>query len=164
MDMVKSIRFLPPNPLADKAIRLPDTSVEELCERATQAVDEAKTPLFDKLEEEANRLTSTFDASTERSGERPDQIKALNAIAFELKGLGSMFGYQLVSSISDLIFQMTKPDSPVTEDVLDVIGLQVDAIALIIRERREGDGGESGRALVGSLKEAMGKVLADPEA
>jgi len=162
--MVKSVRFLPPNPLAEKARRLPDTSVEELCEKATQAVDEAKAPLFEKLEDEASRLKSTFDALMEGPGERPDQIKALNAIAFELKGLGGMFGYQLVSSISEHIVQMTKPDSPVTEDVLDVIGLQVDAVALIIRERREGDGGESGRALVGSLKEAMGKVLADPEA
>jgi len=160
MDMVKSIRFLPPNPLAEKAVRLPAMSVDELCEKATQAVKQAKGPLFGRLEEEAYRLKSTLDALMGRPGDLPDQIKALNAIAFELKGLGGMFGYQLVSDISEHIVQMTKPDSPVTGDVLDAIGLQVDAVALVIRERREGDGGESGRALVDSLKVVMDKVLA----
>jgi hypothetical protein len=161
MRMVKSIRFLPPNPLAGKARRLPGTSAEELCERATQAIDQAKAPLIGNLEDEANRLKSTFDALMERPGERSDQIKELNAIAFEMKGLGGMFGYPLVSKISGLIFQLTKPGSPATEDVLDVVGLQVDAVALVIRERRKGDGGDTGRALFTSLKEAKDKVLAE---
>jgi hypothetical protein len=158
--MVRSIRFLPPNPLAAKARHMPNTSVEELCEKAAQAGGEVSVPLFAKLEEEANRLKSTFDALMERRRDLPDQIKALNAVAFELKGLGGMFGYQLVSSISEHIVQMTKPDILITEDLLDVIGLQVEAIALVIREQREGEGGESGRALVASLKEVMEKVSA----
>jgi hypothetical protein len=159
--MVKSIRFLPPNPLAGKAKRLPGTSAEELCEKAARTVDEAKAPLFAKLEEEADRLRSTFGALKECPGDPSDQVKELNSTAFELKGLGGMFGYPLVSRIGELILQMTKPDIPVTGDVLDVIGLQVDAVALVIRDRREGDGGDSGRALVASLKEAMDKVSAE---
>jgi len=158
--MVKSVRFLPPNPLAGKARRLPDTSAEELCLKGTQAIDAAKAPLFAKLEEEANRLKSAYDVLMQRPGERSDRIKALNAIAFELKGLGGMFGYPLVSRIGELILQVTQPNVGVTEDVLEVIELQVDALTLVIRERREGDGGESGRALIASLEEAMDKVLA----
>lgn len=157
---MKTVKFLPPNPLAGKARRLSNTSAAELCEKATQAVDRAKAPLFGKLEDEANRLKPTFDALMERRGDLIDQIKSLNAIAFEMKGLGGMFGYPLVTRISELILRLTRPDIPVTEDILDVIGLQVDAITLVVRERREGDGGDSGQALVASLKEAMDRVLA----
>jgi len=158
--MVKSVRFLPPNPLAGKARRMPDTSAEELCRKGTRAIDAAKAPLFAQLEEEANRLKSACDVLIQRPGDRSNQVKALSAIAFELKGLGGLFGYPLVSRIGELILRVTKPDVGVTEDVLEVIELQVDALTLVIRERREGDGGESGQALVASLEAAMDKVLA----
>lgn len=159
--MVKSVRFVPQNSLAGKARRLPDTTVDELCERASRAVDAAKEPLFAKLEEEAGRLKSKFDALLQRRGGSAADIRSLNAIAFELKGLGGMFDYPLVSSISGLIFKMTKPDVRITKEVLNVIGLQVDAVTVAMRERRKGDGGDGGQALVASLTEAMEKVLAN---
>jgi len=158
--MAKSVRFLPPNPLAGKARPLPDTSAEALCLKATQAVDAAKAPLFAEIEDEADRLKSACDALKDGPGDVSDRIEALSAIAFELKGLGGMFGYPLVTRIGELILQVTKPEVPVTQDVLEVIELQVDALTLVVRERREGDGGESGRDLVASLEEAMDKVLA----
>ena len=158
--MARCVRFLPPNPLAGKARPLPGKSAEELCLKATQAVEGAKAPLFVEFVKEAEQLKSVCDALSERPGDPSGQIKALNAIAFELKGLGGMFGYPLVSRIGELILQVTKPDIPVTEDVLEVIELQVDALTLVIRERREGDGGERGRDLVASLEAAMDKVLA----
>jgi hypothetical protein len=158
---MKSTRFLPPNPLAEKVSRLPDESWEKPRDQAARAIDDAKTPLFAKLEEEVERLQSAFSALMEDAGDPGDHLKALNAISFELKGLGSMFGYDLVSEIGEFIFHMTKPGHTATDDVLDVIGLQVDAIALVIRERRDGDGGERGRVLVASLEEAMQKVSAE---
>jgi hypothetical protein len=158
--MTKPMRFIPPNPIADKVERKPGTSVEELCSQASTAMEQAKEPLARTLEEDAERLKATYDAAVANPKDRDNHLGALHALAFEMKGLGGMFGYPLVSTVSELMLKMTDPATAKTAGVLDVIGLQVDAIALIVREQRDGEGGESGKALIATLRKAMDKVTA----
>jgi len=156
--MTKLTRFVPPNPIADKVEVLPDSSAEELCAHASMAVDELKAPLIEHLEKEADRLRSMLAAATASPSDRGIQLEAMHRVVFELKGLAGTFDYPLVSMISEFILKMIGPGLVANESVLEVIGLQVDAINLIIRERLEGGGGKSGQALISSLQMAMAKV------
>jgi hypothetical protein len=160
--MAKVFRFRPPNPLADKVKLMPEVSAEELCAKAGDAIEQVKTPLFQKLEEDVDRLRSTLNVMKSASGDGVTYLNALHAIAFEMKGLAGMFGYPLVARVSELILQTTGSQMPATGRILEVIGLQVDAITLIIRERRAGDGGEMGHALIASLQMAMDRVSDAP--
>ena len=158
--MTKPVRFIPPNPIADKVERKPGTSVEELCSQASTAMEQAKAPLFQDLEADADRLKSSYEAVLADPKDQDARLAALHALAFEMKGLGGMFGYPLVSIVSELLLKMTDPAVSKTAEVLEVIGLQVDAIALIIHERRGGEVGEGDQALIASLRAAMEKVAA----
>jgi hypothetical protein len=158
--MSKPVRFIPPNPIADLVERKPGTSAEELCSQADTAMEQAKAPLFQELETDAERLKLTYEAILADRNDRDAQLETLHALAFEMKGLGGLFGYPVVSIVSELLLKMTDAAVSKTEEVLEVIGLQVDAIALIIRERRDGEVGESDQALIASLRAAMEKVAA----
>ena len=160
--MTKPVRFIPPNPIADKVERKAGSSVEELCAEASAAMERAKSPLLQTLEEDVDRLKSTYEAVLANPEDRALHLEALHALAFEMKGLGGIFGYPLVSMVSELLLKMTDPVTSKSSDGLGVVGLQVDAICLLIRERREGDGGESGQALIASLRQAMEKVTTAP--
>jgi hypothetical protein len=83
----------------------------------------------------------------------------------DIQGLGSTFGYSLVTEIASLLCRITKDIRQRLDDGQEVSGLTHDAIEAHIRALEmaigadiRGDGGEVGQRLLDGLRKAAAKV------
>lgn len=85
----------------------------------------------------------------------------------QLKGNGGMFGYRLVSEISDILLFFIENIDGLNADALAVVKVHHAALQAIVSARLKGTGGAEGRALLTELEKACGryydKYHIDPE-
>ncbi len=106
--------------------------------------------LIVKLQEQHGRCVDTPEM-------RRDCLEAMHHIAHDMKGQGGTFGYPLVTSFADSLYNFTKSRDDVTDNQIELIKAHVDAMRAVIRGRVSGDGGEIGAQLNKSLNEAITK-------
>ena len=82
---------------------------------------------------------------------RTDRLGRMFAIAHDMKGQGSTFGYPLISELGGRLCRLleTVPD-PSAQDMDRIAALAV-AMGRVIRDRLAGDGGEDGSRLRAEL-------------
>jgi hypothetical protein len=85
-------------------------------------------------------------------------LRTLYGHAFDMKGSGGTFGFALISRIGDLLCAFLSRTPIAGPRELKLIGLHIDALATVIREDIEGDGGTIGRVLLVELEQAALKV------
>jgi len=90
-------------------------------------------------------LTACFARLDDASS--PDAMADLFAIAHNMKGQGTTFGYPLVTRIAQALCRLIEQ----APDAVAAIGAHVAALARVVGERLEGDGGEAGRSLLEDL-------------
>jgi len=92
-------------------------------------------------------------------------LRAINALAHELRGLGGMFGYPLITAIGKSLYLCTQDLSalddssgtvnhPPTIPLLTLVKSHIDSIRLILRDDIRGDGGRPGAMLLEGLARA----------
>ena len=79
-------------------------------------------------------------------------LEAMAQAVHVLKGQGSSFGFPLITSIGTSMMTLLKGRESVDEAFLSLLEVYVDALALIINEPIQGDGGELGDRLVERLE------------
>jgi CheY-like chemotaxis protein len=85
-------------------------------------------------------------------------IGRINRGAHEMRGQGGIFGYPLITEFSKSLFLTTNRHfQSISDSECELIKAHVDAIKVVIHERVEGDGGETGRALLTGLQAAIKK-------
>ena len=149
-------------PLAERVRQLPDVDVETIVARAEAAIEALKDDYRVALGTTLAELVACYRAATERPGGNAPELRALYHQAFDLKGPGGTFGYALISRIGDLLCAYLAGTPVAHRRELTLIGLHVDALATVIREGIEGDGGEIGRVLILSLEQAAAKLRQAP--
>ncbi len=85
-------------------------------------------------------------------------IAKINRGAHEMRGQGGIFGYPLITEFSKSLFLITNRHFPsLSDNEYELLKAHIDAIKVVIHEKVEGDGGETGRALLTGLQEAIRK-------
>lgn len=79
-------------------------------------------------------------------------------LALELKGQGSLFGYPLVTLYADVLKNFTAGLTHPTPRLHAIIGLNIDALGIIIRRRISGPGSMLERRVAEALREAYVKM------
>ena len=79
-------------------------------------------------------------------------LEAMAQAVHVLKGQGSSFGFPLITSIGTAMMTLLKGRESVDEAFLSLLEVYVDALALIINEPIQGDGGELGDRLIKRLE------------
>lgn len=75
-------------------------------------------------------------------------------IVMQLKANGSMFHYQLVSMISDVLQRFVEKIKIPQPDVLDIITIYIKILNIILSKNLKGNGGKEGLALTKELENA----------
>jgi hypothetical protein len=87
-------------------------------------------------------------------------VQALYAIAHNIKGQGSSFGFPLMTRLGDSLCRLTRGKRPFPDSDLNLIQAHLDAMRLVLAQGIRGDGGELGAKLAqrleGLVTEAMG--------
>lgn len=79
--------------------------------------------------------------------------------ALEIKGMGTMFGYPLLTVLAKSAHDFVKKLGAVTEDQFEVIRLHVDAMYVVLAQHVTGEGGATEKEVVKMLRAAIDKVL-----
>lgn len=75
-------------------------------------------------------------------------------IIMQLKSNGSMFHYQLISMISDVMLRFMENVKVLNDDFIDILGMYNKILEIILTKRLNGNGGREGYALTHELNGA----------
>lgn len=87
-----------------------------------------------------------------------DLINMMIAPAMQMKANGGMFGYDLVTTVSDLFVQFLESLTTLDDDILQVINGFISALNVILASDLKGSGGKDGTALVKELSAAWTRL------
>lgn len=123
-----------------------------------EAEDQLERSALDFTEWAATYLTQLSELCTETL-EAPERravhFEEINLLAHELRGQGGTFGYPLITTFAKMLYDSTRSGGRVDDAGVEIVKAHIDAMRAVIREKVAGDGGDVGRALLGSLEMAI---------
>ncbi len=90
----------------------------------------------------------------------PEEVSdEIYGIAHNIKGMGSTFGYDLLTEISSILCEYGRNVAECGVSNSQVINNHISAIRLVVEHRICGDGGAKGRELINGLNETIAANL-----
>jgi len=153
--------FRLPNSLKEKAggggfkgaAEMPLDFLEEAEEQLERAALDFTTWALGYVRKLSEHCEKALEADPE--GGRGSHFQEINLLALELRGQGGTFGYPLTSTFGKMLYDPTGEGCREDDNAVGIVKAHVDAIGAVLREKVAGDGGDIGRALLGSLKKAI---------
>jgi hypothetical protein len=146
----------PPNPLA-KAIPGggPAKIDPNVLRQAEQAVEDLQDDYPSWAQKDIDSLRAAVDDAQKDPGVLPQAIAEIYKCALDLKGQGGGFGYDLITSIGDLLTKFMEEREAVSTRDFEIICAHVDALQAVIRQDIKGDGDKIGNQIVDGLSELV---------
>jgi len=150
--------------------RLPNSLKEKAGGAGFKGAAEIPFELLEEAEEQLERAALDFttwaldylrklsELCTEALGQpegRGKHFAQINLLALELRGQGGTFGYPLISTFGKMLYDTTVEGCPQDDDAVEIVKAHIDAMRAVLREKVAGDGGQIGRELLASLKQAI---------
>ena len=98
------------------------------------------------------KLSETCDEALLEASDRSQHFSEINGMAMRLRGQGTTFGYELISKVSTMLFNVTGKGCHTDDKAVKVAVFHIETLRAVIRDDITGDGGETGRHLVEELK------------
>jgi hypothetical protein len=155
------------NRLKDKAAGLGGgdfTIAKEALEKAEAEIKKMAEDYPDWVAGYVPQLYRELRGAQEKPPEsRTPYFKRVAALAHELKGQGGTFGYPLITTFGQSLFEFASTsEGRVADDQIEIAKSHVDGIQAVIKNRVSGDGGALGAELVRALKQAIEKYQKKP--
>ena len=160
--MAKKAVFVPPpqdlrrkvvNYKKGFALKLAPEELRRLEEVVEKATDDFTREVADKL----RQLRAAIAEAAGGSADPGPAMQAIRALSLDIKGMGGMFKYPLLTayakSLNDFVVMMKTP----TAIQLDIIAAQIDALYVVMANRITGTGGRIERDLLDALRVATEK-------
>lgn len=123
--------------------------------RAERAVAQVLTKYPNLLGDEVTKLVAAWAEAPE--GLTSDTVAPVFAVAHELAGYGQTFGYPLVTILARSLCRLLTMGDLHRDRMATVVDAHIAALSAVIRNRLQGDGGETGLALAAGLDQAISK-------
>ncbi len=134
-------------------LKLEPEEIKKLEAVVEKATDQFTVEVADKLR--ALR-TALNDVANSQIG--ADQaMQAIRTISLEIKGMGGMFKYPLLTAFAKSLNDFTKDMGVPTPIQLDIIAAQIDALYVVMANRIQGTGSKIEMQLLSALEEAARK-------
>jgi hypothetical protein len=128
-------------------------------ERAEQATANLAGDYLEWVQEDLEKIQNAANALIVAKDD--DAASGLNdvfQISHDMKGQGGSFGYQLMTSIGDMLCGLVEGRQEAPPDLIEAIQVHIATMKLVIAERMEGDGGMEGRTLLKGLAQVAIKI------
>lgn len=130
----------------------------EVLKKVEEKIGEMAGDYSHWVTDEIKKLDETLHKLQEPGANLRVLIARINKGAHEMRGQGGIFGYPLITEFAKSLFLSTNRNYPtISENEFELLKAHIDAIKIVINERIEGDGGETGRALLNGLQAAIKK-------
>lgn len=128
---------------------------ESLVSRADRAVAAVLARYPTLLSDEVTKLVAAWASAPEAL--TSESVAPVFAVAHELAGYGETFGYPLVTILARSLCRLLKMGDLNRDRMAAVVDAHISALNAVVRNRLQGDAGETGLALAASLDQAIAK-------
>jgi len=134
-------------------LKLEPEEIKKLEAVVEKATDQFTVEVADKLR--ALRLALNDVANSQIGADQA--MQAIRSISLEIKGMGGMFKYPLLTAFAKSLNDFTKDMGAPTPIQLDIIAAQIDALYVVMANRIQGSGSKVEMELLSALEEAARK-------
>jgi len=128
----------------------------DLLEEADAKLERTAVEFHDWALDYLTDLSSHCDSAKKASdNKRRDYFDKINLVAHELRGQGGIFGYHLITTAGKSLYTITRLGCTTDDRTILIIKAHIDIMRIVFRDKIKGDGGTVGRALIGSLQDAI---------
>ncbi len=134
-------------------LKLEPEEIKKLEAVVEKATDQFTVEVADKLR--SLRIALNDVANSQIGADQA--MQAIRSISLEIKGMGGMFKYPLLTAFAKSLNDFTKDMGAPTPIQLDIIAAQIDALYVVMANRIQGSGSKVEMELLGALEEAARK-------
>ncbi len=149
----------PPNTLRAKVPKAGGLSVEQMAAEAETALQEIKDGYEAVVQEDVRRIDDAISRAMETPASAPDALKEVFGISHDIKGQAASLGYPLLTAIAQSLCRFISTSEPAALKRIDVVDVHTRAMGTVVGHKIRGDGGESGKKLLGALNAAVQKAI-----
>lgn len=134
-------------------LKLEPEEIRKLEAVVEKATDQFTIEVADKLR--ALRVALNDVANSQIGADQA--MQAIRSISLEIKGMGGMFKYPLLTAFAKSLNDFTRDMGVPTPIQLDIIAAQIDALYVVMGNRIQGSGSKVEMQLLAALEEAARK-------
>ena len=129
-----------------------EDNADEILARAHAAVAALKEGYRAQLVQDIETLRACLHALEGEQTDAEAPLQELFVTSHNVKGQAGTFGYDLITSISELLCEFLRAKPALSDEVVLIVRAHVDALSLLVDHDVEGNGGELGTEVVEKLK------------
>ena len=129
-----------------------------MLERAKNVIEEHGAGYVERARAQIESLQKTVQEASGDVQSRPELFAEIFLKSHDIRGLGSTFGYDLITEIGTSLCTLVEGMEVYDDDALGVVRAHVDALRAIIAHGVKGDGGEIGREISNGLAKVVAKL------
>jgi len=126
-----------------------------MLEQAEEELREAEVQYGEVARQYLERLHQACDRALAEPDRRADHFRAVHALAHELRGQGTTFGFPLLTSLAKSLYHYTGAGARLDDNAATIVKHHADAMRAVVTHNITGDGGEIGHELVRTLEESV---------
>jgi len=146
-----------PNKLRKKVtIGGPNSISPDVLERAEKAILNLKKDYLNWVEDDLDKIDIAYK-NLSANPENNALLQNVYKVAHDIKGQGGSFGYDMMTEIGQSLCQLIEKMKSVGPSELEIIAIHADALRVVIHDRVEGTGGDTGASILKGLEKMCTK-------
>ncbi|MDD9927750.1 MAG: Hpt domain-containing protein [Rhodospirillaceae bacterium] len=134
----------------------------QMLQKAEEVVQQHAEKYIERAQDQIDALVEVVQEAEAETGDKAALFEKIFLQAHDIRGLGSTFGYTLVTNIAASLCNFVEAVDNYDEDVMEVLNAHVDALRGMIGTDVKGDGGPIGREILDGLMQAVAKNAPKP--
>jgi hypothetical protein len=151
----------PPHPIRDK-VTGGGPMTGKMLKKAEGVVQKHAEQYIGRAQEQIDELVESVAIAKSETGDRKEIFEKVFLKSHDIRGLGSTFGYFLVTDIAASLCNFVESVDEYGDDVIEVVNAHVDALRGMVGNNIRGDGGKIGREILAGLAVAVEKNSPPP--
>ena len=130
--------------------------------KAEEVVQQHAEKYIERTQDQIDALVEVVQEAEAETGDKAALFEKIFPQAHDIRGLGSTFGYTLITNIAASLCNFVEAVDNYDEDVMEVQNAHVDALRGINSNDMKGAGGPIGREILDGLMQAVAKNAPKP--
>lgn len=131
---------------------------DELRQKMETLVQNSSAQFIDETVETLKTLRETLAKAAADPAARPAALEQIREDAFQIKGMGGVFGYPMLTEFAKSLHDFLKELTDLDELQQEIVSIHIDTLYVVVSHKIAGSGGPLEAQLRASLKAAIDKA------
>jgi chemotaxis protein histidine kinase CheA len=131
---------------------------EATLKKMEQLVENTSAEFLNETVESLKGLREALSRAATDPSARREVLDHIREEAFQIKGMGGVFGYPLLTEFAKSLHDFLKDQEDLDELQQEIVSIHIDTLYVVVSHKIKGSGGPLEAQLRGSLKAAVDKA------